>query len=86
MSADDSLRGDFFGVLMQLAVKSSIIPKCLEVDGIQEIAVFPITSGGFGEVADAIVYLHSQTPAVIHQDVRCVCQIFIIYLARRKPF
>ena len=50
MSADDSLRGAFFDVLIQLAVKSSIVPKCLEVDGIQEIATFPITSGGFGDV------------------------------------
>lgn len=46
----DEHRSYLLETLLQLAINSGIVPKCLHVRGVNNVAQFPIASGGFGDV------------------------------------
>lgn len=50
MHADDEHRGHFLDILLQLAIHTATIPKCLVINGVIDRDEFPITTGGFGDV------------------------------------
>ncbi|KLO15208.1 kinase-like protein [Schizopora paradoxa] len=46
----DEHRRSLLDTLLQLAINSGIVPKCLHVRGVNNVGQFPIASGGFGDV------------------------------------
>ncbi len=46
----DEHRSHLLDTLLQLAVSSGVVPKCLHVRGVSNVAQFPFASGGFGDV------------------------------------
>lgn len=50
MDENNELRGLLLNVLLQLAIKSHKVPKCLHVTGISKVSPFPVAAGGFGDV------------------------------------
>ncbi len=53
MPVDDEYRGAFLDTLLQLAIVTSVIPRCLDLTGITDRVDEPITTGGFGDVYKA---------------------------------
>ena len=55
MAIYDNQRGSFLDLLLQLAIKSCVVPKCLEVHGIAGLGKYPVESGGFGDIWKAML-------------------------------
>ena len=90
MAIYDNQRGSFLDLLLQLAIKSCVVPKCLEVHGIANLSKFPIESGGFGDIwramlGDRSVALKTLRPMPDQERIHRV-SFLILFFIRTASF
>ena len=76
-------RADGIGLLLDLAIKSNIIPSFLEVQGVHNRSDFPLFAGGFGDVwranlGDKVVAL--KTPRVGALGAAKIHKVHVLFL------